>query len=84
MTHCGNFLFWCCLLHVLCALCVYVGVFPMFGDIFFSDLLEDLVYTSDLGILSLIYAYNEKVCPSALILHSYGRHSAIHPTLPLP
>lgn len=44
-----------CLVFV-CFLCI--NVFPNLGEVFFYDIIEDLVYGIDLAFFSFIYAYN--------------------------
>lgn len=48
------------ILYSVCFLYLNGYIFPKFGEIFYI-LVEDLVYTIDLGFFSLIYAYNSKV-----------------------
>lgn len=53
-------IFFSCLFVVLCAyLCKCI--FPWFGELFFNDPVEDLVYTIGSGFFS-IYVYNLKIC----------------------
>lgn len=58
----GVFPFWSCLVGVLYASCIYMGMFFFsLGDLFFYDLVKDLVSAIDLVFLSFIYANNLKV-----------------------
>lgn len=58
VMHTQCFLFWSRLLGILHASCICMVMPFLVGELFFYDLVEDLVYATNFGFFSLIYTYN--------------------------
>ena len=57
----GDYRFRSCLVGVLCASCICMGVFFLsFRKFFFYDLIKELLYDIHLGFFLLFYAYTLK------------------------